>query len=164
MCGSTRRLTAFYDGCLCSMLIPIDSLPRYSLLALLWSWGGSRGRRWSRICLSSFSPQMMDRPAIGDDKQDNQGVEHSLFSERLVSPVLSVRRAAWEWWQSIFTQDTLTIAHIHVFENPTGRIGHCIRINQVLIGLFELLALSTHLTERFISNLLRRGTQTTLDY
>lgn len=34
-----------------------------------------------------FGPQVMNRPTIGDNEQDNQHVQDTLFAKRLVSPV-----------------------------------------------------------------------------
>jgi hypothetical protein len=48
----------------------------------------------------------------------------------------------------------------HVLENPTSLQGEFASVAHVLVGHLKLLALSAHLTQRFISNLFCFGTQT----
>jgi len=49
---------------------------------------------------------------------------------------------------------------VHIFKNLTSTTGKSVGVAEILIGRFQLFALAAHLAERFVSNLLRRSTQT----
>lgn len=54
---------------------------------------------------------------------------------------------------------TTTIIHnLHVSKNLTSLPGNSASVVEILIGRFELFSLSTHLAERFVSNVFRRST------
>jgi hypothetical protein len=103
-----------------------------------------------------FLEQPVQCPSIGDNQQENQDIQDQFAAKPLVPPI---RQKVSTGMHHISDQEK-KILYSHVLKNPTSLQGEFVCVAHVLVGHLKLLTLSAHLAQRFTSNLLCFGTQT----